>query len=293
MKIQKANDIKNDVKVMGMIYGQPGVGKSTLALSFPSPLLIDCDRGVGRVQNRFRADTVTPESLADLDFTGLEGYETIVFDTLGALLDLFDNKIKQEQPKLVKDDGALTLQGYGARKILFNDFLAKLKKLGKNIVFVAHEKEDKDGDIRIVRPEVSGSAANDVIKMLDFVGYMEMRGDKRSISFTPSAKFYAKNSLNLPRYIEVPETIDKNTFMTDVVIKGTAEKREKDALDAKKYGEVIGRAMVILSSKKTLEEKTAEIMALDHIFDSKLRTWKALEQVADGKKWDKEAKKWQ
>lgn len=293
MKIQKANDIKNDIKVMGMIYGQPGVGKSTLALSFPAPLLVDCDRGVGRVQKRFRADTVTPESLADLEFDGLEGYETIVFDTLGALLDLFDNKIKQEQPKLVKDDGALTLQGFGARKILFNNFLAKLKKLNKNVVFVAHEKEDKDGDIRIVRPEVSGSAANDVIKMLDFVGYMEMRGDKRSISFTPSAKFYAKNSLNLPKYIEVPETIDKNTFMTDVVIKGTMEKREQDDKEAKKYAETIAKAMSIIASKKTLEEKTLEIMALDHIFDSKIRTWRALEQIAGGKKWNKEAKQWQ
>ena len=33
-----------------IIYGSPGIGKTTLACSAPKPLLIDFDRGVSRVR---------------------------------------------------------------------------------------------------------------------------------------------------------------------------------------------------------------------------------------------------
>ena len=33
-----------------IIYGSPGIGKTTLACSAPRPLLIDFDRGVSRVR---------------------------------------------------------------------------------------------------------------------------------------------------------------------------------------------------------------------------------------------------
>ena len=37
-----------------IIYGSPGVGKSTLALSAPDPVLIDFDRGISRVRAQHR-----------------------------------------------------------------------------------------------------------------------------------------------------------------------------------------------------------------------------------------------
>ena len=41
-----------DSKKFSMIlYGSPGVGKTTLALSAPDPILIDFDRGMSRVRS--------------------------------------------------------------------------------------------------------------------------------------------------------------------------------------------------------------------------------------------------
>ena len=37
-----------------IIYGSPGVGKTTLALSAPDPILLDFDRGVSRVRAEHR-----------------------------------------------------------------------------------------------------------------------------------------------------------------------------------------------------------------------------------------------
>ena len=47
--IKKANELEIPTIVKMMIYGQAGMGKSTLALSAPKPLLLDFDNGVKRV----------------------------------------------------------------------------------------------------------------------------------------------------------------------------------------------------------------------------------------------------
>ena len=41
-----------------IIYGSPGMGKTTLALSAPKPVLIDFDHGVSRVSARHRVPTI-------------------------------------------------------------------------------------------------------------------------------------------------------------------------------------------------------------------------------------------
>lgn len=47
-----------DTKKFSMIlYGSPGVGKTTLALSAPDPVLLDFDRGISRVKAQHRKDT--------------------------------------------------------------------------------------------------------------------------------------------------------------------------------------------------------------------------------------------
>ena len=98
-KIKKKSEITLPQKVVGCIVGTPGIGKTTLALSAPKPLLLDCDNGIHRVQAEYRTDCVQVESYEDiLDVLqeDLSDYETIVIDTLGKLiefmLDYFINK---------------------------------------------------------------------------------------------------------------------------------------------------------------------------------------------------------
>jgi predicted ATP-dependent serine protease len=48
--IRNPNDIQDGAKKIRMlIAGYPGIGKSTLALSAPRPLHIDCDFGIDRI----------------------------------------------------------------------------------------------------------------------------------------------------------------------------------------------------------------------------------------------------
>ena len=56
--ITKPNQMSfNDKKLAVIIGGVAGIGKTTLALSSPKPLLIDLDKGVSRVEARYRTDT--------------------------------------------------------------------------------------------------------------------------------------------------------------------------------------------------------------------------------------------
>jgi len=295
MQIKKAAEAKKNTHVIGLIYGQPGVGKTTAALSMPNPILIDCERGIGRVNGALRTDFTELENIDEFDVAELAGYDTIVFDTLGVLLELFDKKIKEMNPKLVKSDGALSLQGYGTRKLLFKQFIATLRESGKNVLFLAHVSEQKDGDISKFRPYATGSSVNDLENDLDFMGYMEMRGGKRSISFTPNDNYYAKNSLGLPQYIEVPEALPGNSFLSDLIVKGNLKRIEQEEKDGKKYVECIAKITSIIASKKDINQKMQDIKSVDHIFDSKQRAWKALELIADkeGLEFNKESGKWE
>lgn len=96
--------------------------------------------------------------------------------------------------------------------------------MGKSVIFVAHEREEKNGEDKQIRPEIGGSSAGDLIKELDLVGYMEAIGKDRTISFDPCEKFYGKNTCNLPARIKIPVIINAegtitgpNDFMTKIV----------------------------------------------------------------------------
>lgn len=250
--IKKAEDLPVKKIIIGAIYGQPGIGKSTMALSMPKPLLLDTDNGILRVQADYRCDSVPVENyqnILDVLKEDLSAYETIVIDTLGKLVDFMCEKIAQDNPNLVQKDGTMSIKMWGIVKNEFKNFLTIVQKMNKNLIFVAHEKESTENDVRIIRPDVSGSAGKDIIKDLDFLGYVEMVGKKRSISFTPSNKFYAKNSLQLDGYIEIPTLTsnDANTFLTDYILKPTIEHRKNEIKRLKENSEKMQKAIELVN----------------------------------------------
>lgn len=215
--IRKPADLIVQTSIKVLIYGQPGISKTTVALSSPSPILFDFDNGVHRVNPAHQTDTVQIDSwqnMIDVLNEDLSSYKTIIIDTAGKMLDYLSAFLIKNNPKLGKTNGALSLQGYGERKAEFNNFLKRVAILGKHIVFVAHDKEEKKGEDTIMRPEIGGSSGNDLIKELDLVGYMEAIGKKRTISFNPTERFYAKNTCNLPELIEIPTIINEQGVAT-------------------------------------------------------------------------------
>ena len=274
--IKKKEELPIKKTVLGAIYGIPGGGNTTVALSMPKPLLLDTDRGLYRVQPEYRSDSVPVETYQDiLDVLNedLSDYQTIVIDTLGKLVDLISDKVCADNPKFVQPDGTMSLRAWGLIKIEFKNLIKAIEKLNKNFILVAHEKEVMEGDSRIIRPDVSGSAAKDIIKELDFLGYMEVVGKKRSISFTPSSKFYAKNSLGLDSYVEIPILAkgDNNTFLTDYILNPTIERRKNEFKTTISYDDVLKQADDIIAKEGVTEESKKKLRALPKVNDSQLQ----------------------
>ena len=232
--IKKKNEIELPKTIVGCITGVCGIGKTTLALSAPKPLLLDTDNGIHRVQSEYRSDVVQVKSYQDiLDVLeeDLSDYETIVIDTLGELVNFMLKYFADKDKSLITRGGTLNIKVWGLVKTEFESLKLKLQLLNKHLIFVSHVKEDKDGENKVYRMDVAGSTSETVTKILDFLGFCEVLGKTRSISFTPSARFYAKNSIELNDYLEIPQlkTGDKNDFLTKEVIEPTIAKRKQES----------------------------------------------------------------
>lgn len=249
--IKKKTEIELPKTIVGCIYGLCGMGKSTIALSAPKPLLLDTDKGIHRVQAEYRTDCVQVKSYQDiLDVLeeDLSDYETIVIDTLGELVNYMLKHFADNDKSLITRGGTYNIKIWGLIKQEFQNLKMKLQQLNKHLIFVCHVKEDKDGETKVYRMDVAGSTSEVVTKILDFLGFYEIMGKTRSISFTPSTRFYAKNSIGLVDYLEVPtlKTGDKNDFLSREIIEPTIERRKQETESTKQNNEQLEQGRILV-----------------------------------------------
>lgn len=303
--IRKKTELVFQPKIKMLLYGQAGVGKTTLALSTPKPLLIDCDNGVHRVAYEHIKDTVQVKSYDDVLQVlneDLSEYETIVIDTGGKLLDYMAEYIIARNPRMGKSNGSLTLQGYGERKCEFSALCKKVHMLNKHLVFVAHRQTQQEGDNYRYVPLFGGSNYDALVTELDLVGYIEANGKQRVITFDPTDRNDGKNTCNLPSRIELPKVVDengnglKNTFLTEHVINAYMDKLEKTKKDKEE-----AESLVLQVKDKLKEAKDADgltkvyqwAVGLKHVGTTKAQVKKLLSDKAKELKvsYDSEQKK--
>lgn len=209
MKLMNANDIIQSTGLVVMVYGDPGIGKTTLANTAPKPLVLDFDRGSHRAS--LHQQVVQFESWGDLlqSRTQLDALlnecETIVVDTVGTLLDSINSYLIETQPMLAKN----SIKLWGELKKSFQEFFAPLRARNKNIIFIAHAKEKEEGDYRIKRPLIQGSSYDLLMQTCDLIGYYSMRNNVRTLTFDLSDTIVAKNCAGIPPLqIRSVETMD-------------------------------------------------------------------------------------
>lgn len=263
--IKKKMELTFQPKVKMLIYGQAGTGKSTLALSSPKPLIIDCDSGVHRVHYNHLGDAgivqvTSYQDVLDALKEDLSDYETIIIDTGGKLLDYMAEYIIAKTPKMGKANGSLTLQGYGERKCEFTAFCRKVNMLGKHLVFVAHRQTQQEGDNFKYVPLFGGSNYDSLVTELDIVGYLEANGKDRVITFDPTDRNDGKNTCNLPSVIKLPIVVDdkgnalENTFISRYVIDAYTARLSKAKEDAEAYNKAVAQIEAIVNGCKDAKD---------------------------------------
>lgn len=278
-KIKKPHELAAHENISMLIYGPPGTGKTTLGLSARSPLHIDADNGVHRVSEFHQKDTIPVDRWEDvlaIFEEDISEYGTMLVDTIGKLLQLMNEYVVRMNKRNAQADGVtLSQKGYGVRKELFMDFLKRASTLNKHVIFVGHEKEDKkgvDGNVYL-RPDGGGSSVSDLIKELDLVGYMEVIGGQRVISFNPTETHYGKNTIGLPPMMDIPlATPSKNDFLTGIIDKFLAGAAERKRM-GNTYTACINNFSDMAQGIKNADDANTAMLRIDewinHVWDSK------------------------
>lgn len=297
----------NDKKFSMIIYGSPGLGKTTLALSAPDPILIDFDRGIARVKAYHRKPTIVSatyeEVLDDIQLPEVKECQTLIIDTGGSFVTYLQDWAMRTNPTVNKQkNGALSLKGFGAVKQEFQRFTNHVRDvLNKNVIYIFHsdEQKDKDGNPQ-QRLQCEGAARNLVWQPCDLGGYMQMIGTRRTINFTPTDEFFAKGCYGIEGMREIP-TIgpnDKNDFLTRLFNEARANIEADNAAFApvkEQYDAVMLEVSKIIDGITTVDEATAAaqtLPTLEHALTSKKEASAMLNAKATelGFVWDKTAK---
>lgn len=233
--IKRASELDFSGKRFTMIIaGSPGLGKTTLALSAPDPLLFDFDNGISRVKAEHRALTSTVESyedmLADMDTDEYREAESIIIDTGGSLVQAMQPWAKKQEPKAAKDGRAM----YGVIKREFDRLCAQIRRDGKNLIVIFHTTEQQKGDTITQRLSCEGGTKDIVWTPADFGGCMFMLGGKRVIGFTPTEEYFAKGCFGVQGLREIPQLKpgEPNDYLTRLF----AEARANIQAEAEQYG---------------------------------------------------------
>lgn len=306
--IKKPNELINEnQKIRMLIAGYPGIGKTTLALSAPKPLLIDVDLGINRVMASARKDFIQPNNYEELleDLKGdLSEYETLVIDTGGKLLELMKNYVIKKDVKNAKKDGSLSLQGYGAVAREFTKFMDNCYyTLRKNIVIVFHAVEEKDDEQTKLRILVEGSTKNTVWQNVELGCFMEIINKKKTIGFDNCERYFAKASFGIKGVMDIPELDGQvpNDFLTKLFqlannnIKKETLYFEEQKSEYEKLMFDITPKIEDMKTKEDLVEITNLIKNTNHILTSeKELKHKFKEKVAElGYVWNGEKKEYE
>lgn len=159
------------------IYGPAGTGKTTLAGTFPGPvLLIDMnDRGddsVANVKGLEVADVTSEEELEDIYWELKSGswkgkFATVVLDTVTQLQQIIIEELSEARGKRNKkfadknpgDWGTMTKQDWGTVSSKMKKHIVNFRDLPVNVVFLAQQRVFNVGEDEEVefQPEVGPS----------------------------------------------------------------------------------------------------------------------------------------
>ena len=272
----------SDKKFSMIISGSPGIGKTTLALSAPNPVLIDFDKGISRVNAQHRKTTIVSDTyeeiLKDLNTPEVAAAETIIIDTGGSLISYLQEWAMRSNPRVNKqNNGAISLKGYGAVATEFNHFTDRLKvAMNKNVIYIFHTVEEKDRDTVKQRLLCEGKARNTVWQPCDLGCFMQMVGEERVLGFTPTEEYFAKGCYGISGTRKIPKLSANtpNDFLTrlfEEARQNIADESKVFEKDKEQYDTAMKEVSLIIETIKdadTANRATEAMKDIKHVLTS-------------------------
>ena len=301
MAIKRPEQMDFSGKTFTMIIsGSPGIGKTTLAMSAPNPILFDLDHGVSRIRAEHRGltseDDTYAELLEDMETPEYQQADSVILDTGGSLIQLMQPWAKAQDAKAARDGRAM----FGVVKREFDRLTAKIRGDHKNCLIIFHTTEVQKGDVITQRLSCEGSAKDIVWTPADLGCYMYVMGGRRMLGFTPTDEYFAKGCYGIKGLIEVPElkSGQKNDFLTRLfkqARQNIATEMETYLPQRSAYDAAMEEGLAVIATLENVEDLNAaaeQIGQMQHALTSKKELGAALNAKAKelGATYSKEAK---
>lgn len=264
----KANEALPERPVIIVIFGDAGIGKTSLSNTCANPYTIDFDKGISRASSR--GDALLPDSWEEVQEHEKKGtfkkYDTVCIDTAKACLDdfLMAYVVKKDYKNQKNKQAA-----YGAIGDEFKVFVTNRRQDLADILVIAHAKDKEDGDLTRKIPDVTGQSYQLLLRIADQIGYYTTRNNKRILQFEPTDFSVGKNVARLP-VIEVPEDSDPayKTFMANIfaLVKVSIVKQSETQQEATLKSQAFQARIAACDTPDTLTELLVEAKAMpDHL----------------------------
>ena len=209
----------------GIVYGSPGVGKTTFGAAAGNSIIVDCENGAGTIpctRTPLLTDWLSIEQWLTELATGHHEYHLVVIDTIDWLI----RRIEEHVSGLANDMNATLNRshgGYGNGKQVLKNYIYQTllplldKIIARNcaVVLLAHAKRGEitstDGVTATKStPDIAEDYRDSIIEWSDFVGLAVHNPDgSRMLTLTETPQALAKNRY----YIDTPVDLSWTAFV--------------------------------------------------------------------------------
>ena len=159
-----------------ILYGPGGAGKTTNACSAPGPILVGNAEGPSAL--RYARGLYGNDKIREVEITGAKVLDEIYLHFASGQAEektFILDSVGETYQKLVEElagGGRPSLQNYGDVNTKIERFVRAMRDLDVNVVLLAHEQLDGDGDAAMLRPATGGKKLPEkLVAAVDIVGY--------------------------------------------------------------------------------------------------------------------------
>lgn len=277
-------------RLKAFFYGNAKVGKTTAAIQFPKPYIIDTEKGCENKKYAKLIDEAGGAIFQTQDFqevvqeikellTISHEYKTLVIDSLSPLYDNLVNKCAEEIKRKAKGED-ITGTEFGRHISEANKKMKRLidllYRLDMNVIITSHAKDQYNSKMEII------GTTFDCFKKMDYMFDLILEVQKRSptkrVAIVKGTRFDEFKEMEVFdfNYDEIADRYGRDILEKDVVIEVLATKEQleeiKRLIELLKVPEDVVQKWLDKSGSETLDEmKTEDIQKCIDFLNSKIK----------------------